>query len=205
VGLAVLGFEGSRETADFGAIIATVRALGPDLLYVGGLYEQAGELFKQARAAGLTTKFLGPDGLDSAELARIAGDAAVGTYYTAIAGPISAYPTAASFAKLYQAQLRRAPPPFAAQAYDAAAVGLDAILRAANANSGRKPSREQVTLAVRQTTGFSGLTGKFTFNAKGDTVPATYLVRRIGAADPARWDGNEMIVRLSVKPPAGRM
>jgi branched-chain amino acid transport system substrate-binding protein len=205
VGLAVLGFEGLGEQAGFGPVITMIQTRSPDLVYFGGLYGQAAEFFKQARAAGVKAAFMGPDGLDSAELVRIAGGAVVGAHYSAIAGPVSAYPAAALFAKVYREKVRKDPPPFAAQAYDATAIGLEAIAQAVTANGGRKPSREQVTTAIRQTRRFPGLTGTFAFDTKGDAAPATYLVRRVLSADPAKWSGNQLVVRLGIQPPGGGM
>ncbi|MGQ0571746.1 MAG: branched-chain amino acid ABC transporter substrate-binding protein, partial [Armatimonadota bacterium] len=205
VGMKVVGFEGTEEKANFDPIINPIRARKPDLVYFGGIYDQAGVFFKQARAKGLTSKFLGPDGMDSTDLAKIAGDAIVAMHYTTVAGPVSVYPAAAKFAKDYKAKFGKDPEPFAAQAYDAAVIGIRAIERAAKAAGGKKPTREQVTAEVRKTKAFKGLTGTFTFDAKGDVVPATYFVIRILSGDPAKWNDNKLVKKLDIKPPTGAM
>ncbi|MDR7418534.1 MAG: branched-chain amino acid ABC transporter substrate-binding protein [Armatimonadota bacterium] len=205
VGMRILGFEGTEEKANFDPIITPIRARNPDLVYFGGIYDQAGVFFKQARAKGLKSQFLGPDGMDSSELAKIAGPAIVGMHYTTVAGPVSVYPAAAKFARDYKAKFGKDPEPFAAQAYDATAIGLAAIERAAKAAGNKKPTREQVTNEVRKTRAFKGLTGTFTFDAKGDVSPATYFVLRILSGDPAKWNDNRLIKRLDIKPPSGAM
>jgi ABC-type branched-subunit amino acid transport system substrate-binding protein len=63
-GLEVLGFEGTEEKSDFSAILTPIQAANPDLIYFGGIYDQAGPLFRQARDRGITAAFMGPDGLD---------------------------------------------------------------------------------------------------------------------------------------------
>jgi ABC-type branched-subunit amino acid transport system substrate-binding protein len=202
MGFRMLGFEGTEEKANFDPIITPIIARRPDLVYFGGIYDQAAVFFKQARAKGLRAKFLGPDGMDSSELAKIAGNAIVNMHYTTVAGPVSVYPAAAKFARDYKAKYGKDPEPFAAQAYDATVIALQAIQRAATAAKG-VPTRDQVTAEVAKTRALKGLTGTFTFNAKGDVDPATYFVLQITSGDPMKWNNNKLIKRLDIKPPAG--
>jgi ABC-type branched-subunit amino acid transport system substrate-binding protein len=204
VGIRVVGFEGTEEKANFDPIITPIRARNPDLVYFGGIYDQAGPFFKQARAKGLKSRFLGPDGMDSSELAKIGGAAIVGMHYTTVAGPVSVYKAAAKFAKDYKAKFGKDPEPFAAQAYDATVIGLRAIERAAKAANG-VPTREQVTAEVAKTNKYAGLTGTITFDGKGDPDPATYFVLRILSGDPAKWNDNRLVRQLNIKPPKGAM
>ena len=205
IGIKVLGFEGTEEKANFDPLITPVKARNPDLVYFGGIYDQAGVFFKQARAKGVKSKFLGPDGMDSTDLPKIAGDAIIGMHYTTVAGPVSVYPKAAKFAKDYKAKFGKDPEPFAAQAYDATAIGLKAVERAIKAAGNKKPTREQVTNEVHKTKAHPGLTGAFTFDAKGDPVPAVYFVIRILSGDPAKWGDNKLVKTLNIKPPGGAM
>jgi branched-chain amino acid transport system substrate-binding protein len=203
MGMKVLGFEGTEEKANFDPIITPIIARKPDLVYFGGIYDQAGVFFKQARAKGLKAQFLGPDGMDSGELAKIAGDAIVNMHYTTVAGPATVYPRAAKFAKDYKAKFGKDPEPFAAQAYDAAALGLKALENAIKAAGKKKPTRDQVTGEIHKIKGFQGLTGKFTFDSKGDPVPATYFIIKILSSDPAKWGDNKLIKTLNINPPSG--
>jgi branched-chain amino acid transport system substrate-binding protein len=204
VGVGVLAFEGTEEKANFDPLITLIVARKPDLVYFGGIYDQAGVFFKQARAKGVKGKFLGPDGMDSSDLAKIGGDSIVGMHYTTVAGPVSVYPKAAKFAKDYKAKFGKDPEPFAAQAYDAAAIGLKAIETASKAAGNKKPTRDQVTEQVHRTRNFPGLTGTFTFDFKGDTIPAAYFVIRVVSGDPAKWNDNKLIKTLNIVPPAGK-
>jgi len=204
VNIGVLGFEGTEEKANFDPLITPAIARKPDLIYFGGIYDQAGVFFKQARAKGLKGNFLGPDGMDSSELAKIAGQAIVGMHYTTVAGPVSVYPKAAKFAKDYKAKFGKDPEPFAAQAYDATAIGLKAIEIASKAAGNKKPTRDQVTDQVHKTRNFPGLTGSFTFDYKGDAIPAAYFVIRILSGDSAKWNDNKLIKTLNIVPPAAK-
>ncbi len=203
-GIKVVGFEGTEEKANFDPLITPIGARKPDLVYFGGIYDQAGVFFKQARAKGVKAKFLGPDGMDSTDLPKIAGEAIVGMHYTTVAGPVSVYPKAAKFAKDYKAKFGKDPEPFAAQAYDAAAIGLKAVENAIKAAGNKKPTRDQVTEQVHKIKNFPGLTGNFNFDSKGDVVPAAYFVIRILSGDPAKWNDNKLVKTLNIVPPAAK-
>jgi ABC-type branched-subunit amino acid transport system substrate-binding protein len=198
----VLGFEGTEEKANFDPILTPIKARNPDLIYFGGIYDQAGVFFKQARAKGLKSKFLGPDGMDSSDLPKIAGTAIVGMHYSTVAGPVSYYPGAAQFAKDYKAKFGKDPEPFAAQAYDSAWIGMTALANAIKAAGGKKPTRAAVTNEVRKIRGFKGLTATYTFDVKGDPVPGVYFVIAISSADPAKWGENKLVQTLRINPPA---
>ncbi|WP_242340436.1 branched-chain amino acid ABC transporter substrate-binding protein [Anaeromyxobacter sp. SG66] len=197
-GMKVVGFEGTEEKSNFDPIITPIKAKNPDLIYFGGIYEQAAPFFKQARERGVKAKFLGPDGLDSSDLAKIAGKAVVGMYYTSVAGPVTVYPAAKQFADEYKKKFGKNPEPFAAQAYDATAILLKAIEAAAK--GGATPSREAVSAAIRDVK-YTGVTGTVQFDAKGDPKKALYFVLEVASADPQKWGDNKEVKRLSIAAP----
>jgi branched-chain amino acid transport system substrate-binding protein len=176
LGLNVLGFDGTEERANFSPMIIPLKAKNPDLVYFGGIYHQGGLLLKQLREKGVKAKFMGPDGLDSAEMAKIAGSAVVGSYYTSVAGPPDAYPETAAFAKKYKQRFGKETESFGMYGYDATLVGIKAIEGWIKANPGKKPSRAEVAMAVRQIKNFKGVTGSIEFDNKGDPVKAKYFV-----------------------------
>ena len=81
--------RGHGGESNFDPIITPLKAKNPDLIYFGGIYEQAAPFFKQAREKGVKGKFLGLNGLDSSDLVKIAGKSVVGMNYTSVAGPVS--------------------------------------------------------------------------------------------------------------------
>ena len=176
LGLTVLGFDGTEERANFSPMIIPLKAKNPDLVYFGGIYHQGGLLLKQLREKGVKAKFMGPDGLDSAEMAKIAGSAVVGSYYTSVAGPPDAYPETAAFAKKYKQRFGKETESFGMYGYDATLVGIKAIEGWIKANGGKKPSRADVVTAVRKLKNFKGVTGSIEFDNKGDPVKAKYFV-----------------------------
>jgi branched-chain amino acid transport system substrate-binding protein len=179
LGLTVLGFDGTEERANFSPMIIPLKAKNPDLVYFGGIYHQGGLLLKQLREKGVKAKFMGPDGLDSAEMAKIAGSAVVGSYYTSVAGPPDAYPETAAFAKKYKQRFGKETESFGMYGYDATLVGIKAIEGWIKANPGKKPSRPDVVTAVRNIKNFKGITGSIEFDNKGDPVKAKYFVLQL--------------------------
>ncbi len=176
LGMNVLGYDGTEERANFSPMINPLKAKNPALVYFGGIYHQGGLLLKQLREKGVNAKFMGPDGLDSAEMVKIAGAAAVGSYYTSVAGPPDAYPETAAFAKKFKQRFGKDIESFGMYGYDATLVGIKAMEGWLKANPGKKPSRTEVSTAVRKLKGFKGVTGPIEFDNKGDPVKAKYFV-----------------------------
>jgi branched-chain amino acid transport system substrate-binding protein len=176
LGLKVLGYEGTEERANFSPIITPMRAKNPGLVYFGGIYHQGGLLLKQMREKGMNAVFMGPDGLDSSEMVKISGAQVVGSYYTTVAGPPDAYPESAAFAKKFKQRFGKEVESFAMYGYDAALVGIKAIEQSLQTNGGKKPSRAEVSAAVRKLKDFKGVTGSIAFDNKGDPVKAKYFV-----------------------------
>ncbi|MEZ4729816.1 MAG: branched-chain amino acid ABC transporter substrate-binding protein [Caldilineaceae bacterium] len=199
-GMQVLGFEGTEEQANFDSLITPIVAANPDLIYFGGIYSQAGIFFRQAREKGIEAIFMGPDGMDSSELATLGGDAIAGMYYSSVAGPANVYEGTAQFIADYEARFGESTQPFAAQAYDSMNICLQSVQRAAEA-AGGKPTRAQVAEQVRATAEYPGITGAVTFNAIGDKTSATYFVLQVGSADPAEWNNNEVVKSLDIAAP----
>jgi len=53
-----------------------------DFVYYGGYHPEMGQLLRQARAAGLKTQFMGPEGVANVSLSNIAGESAEGLLVT---------------------------------------------------------------------------------------------------------------------------
>src|SRR6266581_2906578 len=197
-GIKVLGFEGTEEKSNFDPIITPIKAKNPDVIYFGGIYDQAAPFFKQAREKGVKGKFFGPDGMDSSDLTKIAGKAVVGMYYTSAAGPASELPRAKAFVDEFKKKFGKNPEPYAAEAYDAATIALKAIEAAAK--GGKAPGREDVATAVRKVK-HNGITGDIEFDGKGDRKKALYFVLQVVSDDPAKWGDNKIVKQLTIAPP----
>ena len=203
-GLKVVGFAGTEEKANFDAILSPIIAAKPECIYFGGMFDQAAVLYKQARQKGFKGMCLSDDGFDSPDASKIAGDALMqgaGTYFSTVAGPAAFYPDTAKFVADFKAKFGNNPQPFAAQSYDCAAILLKAIENATTANGGKLPARADVAKAVRALQNFKGVTGSYTFNAKGDPSMGKYFIIQVTSPDPAQWASNKIDQTLSIAPP----
>ncbi|MEA4997923.1 MAG: branched-chain amino acid ABC transporter substrate-binding protein [Candidatus Limiplasma sp.] len=176
-GGAVLGYEGiTSGEADFSAVEEMIRASGAKGVFFGGTYPDGGLLIKQLKEKGIDVTFIGPDGMDNAELINIAGDAVVGTFYTSVASLSTSSEKGAAFIKAYTEKYGKAPEGFTAYGFDAMNVTLDAIKKVIADKGGALPTREEVMAAARATTGFEGVATNVTFDEKGDNTLANLYI-----------------------------
>src|SRR5229473_486453 len=199
-GVKVIGFDGTEEKSNFDPIVTPIKAKNPDLIYFGGIYDQGAPFFKQAREKGVKSKFLGPDGLDSSDLVKIAGKAVVGMYYTTAAAPASS-PQAKQFADEFKKKFGKNPEPYAAESYVATAIALKALESVVA--GGKAPSREAVAAAIRKVK-YAGMTGSIEFDDKGDPKKASYYVMQVSSDTPEKWSENKEAKRLAIAAPAAK-
>jgi branched-chain amino acid transport system substrate-binding protein len=62
------------KSTDFSAILTTIKAKQPDVIFFGGMDAVAGPMLRQMKALGITSKFMGGDGICTADLIKLAGD-----------------------------------------------------------------------------------------------------------------------------------
>ena len=162
----LVGHEFTTDKAsDFMAILTTLKAKKPDVVFFGGMDAVAGPMLRQMKALGINAKFMGGDGICTADLAKLAGDAmADNQVYCAEAGGVEGTQKKgmedfkARFKKRfgYEVQI------YAPYVYDAVNVMADAMVRAGSTN----PSKYLSELA--KTNGYKGVTGTIAFDEKGD-------------------------------------
>lgn len=111
------------DQTNFDATISKIKTAGADVIAYGGYTNEAAPLLKQARAAGVTAKFLGFDGLYDPGFPRGAGTAADGAIVTCPCLP--ADKAGGTFAKDYEAEYKVAPGSYGAEGYDGATILLE--------------------------------------------------------------------------------
>ncbi|RYE96460.1 MAG: branched-chain amino acid ABC transporter substrate-binding protein, partial [Oxalobacteraceae bacterium] len=73
-GVRVVGREFTSATAtDYTAILTSIKAKKPDLIFFGGMDSVAGPMLKQIKALGIPATFMGGDGMCTDALGRLAG------------------------------------------------------------------------------------------------------------------------------------
>lgn len=117
----------STTATDYSSTVNNIKANPPDAVFYGGYYAQAGILLKQMRDAGLTAKFMGPDGTEDPGLIKAAGAPnAEGAILLAPGTPADKLPSA--FAGAYkQANGGQSPLLYSVEAYDAASAVLAGV------------------------------------------------------------------------------
>ena len=175
IGLALVASEAyDRDNTDFKAQLTSIKAKGPDAVFISGLYTEAGLIAKQARESGIEAQFFGADGVDSPDFLTIAGKAAEGTYlttpFTFGAAGEDALQMAANFEEMHGV----APDTWAALTYDAVGMIADALEKTYNAEAAvadnRKAIRDHLASLDTPEEGYKGVTGLTYFDINGDTV-----------------------------------
>ena len=124
MGAAVVGTDKvQKDQTNFDATISKIKSAAPDEIAYGGYTNEAAPLVKQMRAAGVTAKFLGFDGLYDPGFPKGAGDAANGAIVTCPCLP--AAEAGSTFSKDYEAEYGQAPGSYGAEGYDGAKILLE--------------------------------------------------------------------------------
>ncbi len=160
-GGAVIAREYTSDRAtDFMAILTSIKAKSPDLIFFGGMDPQAAPMVRQMKRLGMTAKFLGADGTQTPKFIELAGADAEGVLASNPGLPLDAMPGGAAFKAKFEAKYGKIQN-YAPYAYDALYVLVEAMKRAGSSDPAKY-------LAELPKTDYQGVTGHIRFDAKGD-------------------------------------
>jgi len=145
---------------EFRAQLTTIRAASPDVIFVPGYYTELGLIAKQARELGIGVPLLGGDGWDSEKTLEIGGDAVEGYFFSTHYAADSDNPRVQEFVKRFTQKYGATPDAMAALGYDSAGILADSLKRAGST----EPAKLRDAIAA--TSGFDGVTGKISIDAK---------------------------------------
>ena len=161
----VVGREFTNDKAtDFNAILTTIRAKKPDVVFFGGMDAVAGPMIRQMKQLGINAKFMGGDGICTSELPKLAGDAMSDELvYCAEAGGVEGDQVAVmeKFRTDFKAKYGADVQVYAPYVYDAVHVMAKAMVAA---NSIDPKTYLPALKAINHT----GVTGNIAFDEKGD-------------------------------------
>jgi branched-chain amino acid transport system substrate-binding protein len=161
----VVGHEFTNDKAsDFMAILTSLKARNPDIVFFGGMDAVGGPMLRQMKSLGINAKFMGGDGICTTELIKLAGDAmADGQVVCAEAGGVDGALKKGmeDFGARYKKRFNDDVKLYAPYVYDAVNVMADAMVRAGSAD----PAKYLPALAQAN---FKGVTGTIAFDQKGD-------------------------------------
>lgn len=164
-GAEVVGREFTNDKAtDFNAILTTIKAKKPDVIFFGGMDAVAGPMIRQMKQLGIKAKYMGGDGICSSELPKLAGDAlADDMVFCAEAGGVEGEEKAAmeKFRTDFKAKFGVDVQVYAPYVYDSVKVMAEAMKTANSAD----PAKYLPALKAVQ---YKGVTGNIAFDEKGD-------------------------------------
>ncbi|GEM46612.1 branched-chain amino acid ABC transporter substrate-binding protein [Deinococcus cellulosilyticus] len=179
----VVSYDGIPDKTYFAPTLIKIRNYKPDVIFYGGNAELGAELVKALRDADISTPFVGGAGLDTPTYTRLAGKAAVGTYFSTVVGPIEGYAYADDFLKNFKKTYKKEATGWAILAYDSAKVMIKGIARAAvmrDTDLGKVPSNNAIMDGIRGLSAQDLATGDVRFNKKGDRSGTTLFIMKVG-------------------------
>ena len=164
-GVQVVAREFTNDKAtDFNAILTSIRAKNPDLVFFGGMDSVGGPLVRQMKALGIKTKLMGGDGVCTEAMPRLAGPTVSDeTIVCAEAGGIAPAQQKAmtEFSARYKKRFGQELQIYAPYAYDA-------TMAMATAMAAAKSADPKKYLPFLPKVSYQGITGTIAFDAAGD-------------------------------------
>lgn len=162
---------------DYNAILTKLKSANPDVIFYTGYYPEAGMLLRQKMEMGWDVPMMGGDATNNPDLVKIAGKKAAEGYYflsPPVPGDLNT-PEAKAFLDAYIKKYSQAPGSvWAVLAGDAYKVLENAI--GVTKSTSSKVLAKYMKADLKD---LSGLTGKISFNDKGDRVGDLYRVYRV--------------------------
>jgi branched-chain amino acid transport system substrate-binding protein len=166
------------RSTDFMAILTSIKAKSPDLVFFGGMDPQAGPLTKQLKQLGIKAQVLGGDGMQTPEYIKLAGADAEGEIASNPGLTLDSMPGGKAFKDKFTARFGQIQN-YAPYAYDAVYVLVDAMKRANSTDPAKY-------LPALKTTDYQGVTGHIRFDQKGDVTGGAVTLYQVknGAWQP---------------------
>jgi branched-chain amino acid transport system substrate-binding protein len=145
---------------DFKSVLTKVKRANPEIIYLCMFDEQGAALLQQAKQLEMSSALFSTSALYSPKLLELAGPAADGLSLATTFVGNSPDPAVKGFVDAYKKRYNEDPSQFAAQAYDATGIMIQALKKA----GGAKATRESVRDALAMTKDFPGITGATSFD-----------------------------------------
>lgn len=181
------------KDTDFTAILTSIKAKNPDLVFFGGIDTQAGPMAKQMASLGIKARFLGGDGMQTPNFIKLAGDSAEGAMASIPGLPKDKMPGGKAFLDKFKAKYKAEVELFAPMGYDAVFVIAEAMKRAGST----EPAK---IVAEMPKTNYKGVIGPIAFDDKGDLKdgPLTIYAVKGGKWEPLEIVGGPPVAAAAV-------
>ena len=154
----------SDKATDFTAILTGIRSAKPDVIFYGGMDAVAGPMLRQMKQLGIAAKFMGGDGVCTAELSKLAASQVPdGQVVCAIAGGVDPVqkPALDKFKADFKKKFGSEVQIYAPYTYDATRAMVEAMVKAGSPDPAKY-------LPALQKISYAGVTGPVAFDEKGD-------------------------------------
>lgn len=159
------------KATEFSAILTSIKARKPDLVFYGGMDSQGVPLYRQLQKLGIKAPLAGGDGLCTNEMVKVSTIGPDRNIFCGEAGiQLSQLKGGADFQKRFEERFKDDILLYAPYVYDAVAVLADAMVRAQSA----EPDKYLAALAGAD---FQGITARIRFDAKGDLKNAAITLQ----------------------------
>ncbi|MEI2764562.1 MAG: branched-chain amino acid ABC transporter substrate-binding protein [Dermatophilaceae bacterium] len=155
---------------DFSTVISAVKPTGPQAVYYGGQYDEAGLLTAQMKDNGLNVPLMGGDGIFDPEYIKLSANKANGDYATSVGAPTDSTAAGKTFLADYEkAGFKEPSAAYGGYSYDAANAIIEA-LKVTLKDAKDVASVREATMTQVGKVSFDGVTGKVAFDEYGDTT-----------------------------------
>jgi branched-chain amino acid transport system substrate-binding protein len=163
----------SDKATDFMAILTSIKAAKPDVIFFGGADAQAGPMVRQIRQLGIQAVLMGGEMVKSPQFIQLAGEAADGTIASLAGLPLAQMPGGKDYESRYKARFKEEVQVYSPYAYDAARVMASAMMRAGSSD----PAAYLPELAKTQAAGVTS--ANIAYDERGDLRAGTITVYRV--------------------------
>lgn len=169
------------QTKDFSPILSKIKTYLPELFYVSASYNDCAQIFMQAKNLGFNCQFVGPGMLLTEEFLKVVGSKIDGTivmssvpaFLPSVMESNELDEASMDFVKSYSEAYNEIPDGFAASAFDAVNIVLDAVSSVGTAT----PALREEISKLRSYPGVSGY--NMAFNENKEMVKGIYMFQII--------------------------
>jgi branched-chain amino acid transport system substrate-binding protein len=161
---------------DFRALLTKIKDEKPDVLYFGGMYDEAGLLVGQMRALHMNQQFVSDDGAFGQDFVDAGGAGTEGAIVSMVGVPLTDLQQARDFMRKYEQRFGIKIQNYGPYAYDVANILLTGISRAIERTG--KPDKAAVIEEVKKIQ-YDGVIGHTSFDEHGDTKNKVITLYRV--------------------------
>ena len=172
------------DDSNYQTVITKVKPKGPEAVYYGGEYPQAGPLSQQMKAAGLKVPLMGGDGIYDGKFIELGGTSSSGDLATSVGAPTDQLAAGKTFLADYEkAGYKEPAAAYGAYSFDAANAIINA-LKVSLKDAKDVASARQATIDAMSKVSFEGVTGTVAFDKYGDSTSRVLTVYKV---DAGKW------------------